>query len=87
MNKRKFKIGDKVRIINTSMIEPSELNKIGVIIKIENDEWNNYATYTVDMGRPRRYEEPDDTCWYLNENMIKLVNKPNKQLLFSFMNK
>ena len=82
MNNRKFKVGDRVKIINTSMIEPYELNEIGVIVKVRHI---NFGTYVVDMGRPRRKCEPALTCWYLRENAIELASKPNQQLLFSFM--
>ena len=78
-----FKVGDRVRIINCSMIEPYELNKIGIIIEVRNNEC--WITYVVDMGRPRREREPGCTCWYLRENAIELASKPNEQLLFSFM--
>ena len=82
MNNTKFKVGDRVKIINALMIEPYELNKIGVIVKVRRA---NYGTYVVDMGRPRRKCEPVLTCWYLGENAIELASKPNEQLLFSFM--
>jgi len=86
MNNKKFKVGDRVRIINCSFIEPYELNKIGTVvhIRIYDDEW---ITYIVDMGRPRRPNNlcGDETCWYLKERMIELVNKPNEQLVFGFM--
>ena len=82
MNNKKFKVGNRVRIINASMIEPYELNEVGVIVKVGSD---NYGTYVVDMGRPRRKCEPSLTCWYLREKAIELVSKPNEQLLFDFM--
>lgn len=82
MNSKKFKIGDKVKIINCSSIEPYELNKTGIIVRIDSYDDN----YIVDMGRPRREREPEITCWWLNEKYIELVSKPNEQLLFVFMN-
>ena len=84
MSKRKFKIGDRVKIINACCIEPYELNKIGIIADIQkyNPEW---STYVVDMGRPRRKEEQTLTCWYLQEKYIELASKPNEQLMFDFM--
>ena len=88
MSKRKFKIGDRVRIIDARSIEPCELNKIGIIVKIQYyaSEW---TTYVVDMGRPRRpgsdWDSVTETCWYLQAEYIELVSKPNEQLLFSFM--
>lgn len=79
MNDKKLKVGDKVRIIKVFSIEPCELNKMGVISgRVGN-------TYIVDMGRPRREREPEETCWWLQESMIELVSKPNEQLLFNFM--
>ncbi len=80
----KFKVGDRVRIINASGIERSELNEIGVIVASRSfgDEGN---TYTVDMGKPRRKEEPAETCWFLEANKLELVCQLNKQLLFNFM--
>jgi len=80
MNNKKFKIGDRVRIIDCSSIEPYELNKIGTIVDI-----SSYG-YVIDMGRPRRPNEPDETRWYLHEKTVELVNKLNTQLLFNFMN-
>lgn len=86
MNNTKFKVGDKVRIIDCSIIEPYEINKIGTIVKI-NDIYddNSYIDYVVDMGRPRRAREPDETCWWLRERHIELVSKQKGQLLFNFM--
>ena len=84
MNNKKFKVGDRVRIIDCSSIEPYELNKIGTIVDI-NDDNPNWITCIVDMGRPRRQREPKNTCWYLRDNKIELVSKPNEQLLFDFM--
>ena len=79
-----FKIGDKVRIIDCSSIEPYELNKIGTIVNINNDNLG-WITCVVDMGRPRREDEPDETRWWLRDKKIELVNKPNEQLVFAFM--
>jgi len=81
MNSKKFKIGDRVRIIDCSAIEPYELNKTGTIVGISG------SSHIVDMGRPRRleYSEDNETCWWLQRSMIELVSKPNTQLLFSFM--
>ncbi len=86
MNNTTFKIGDRVRIINTSSIEPYELNKIGIIVETQ-DYNSDYCTYIVDMGRPRRpgSEEDTETCWWLNGKYIELASKPNEQLLFNFM--
>jgi len=80
-----FKVGDRVRIIDCRSIEPYELNKIGIIVRT--DAWNEQITYVVDMGRPRRPNNSGDneTCWWLRESMIELVNKPNEQLIFDFM--
>lgn len=80
-----FKIGNRVKIINASSIESYELNEIGTIVSI-NDDDPDWITCVVDMGRPRRECEPDLTCWYLRDNAIELVSKPNEQLLFNFMN-
>jgi len=81
-----FKVGDGVRIIDCSSTEPYKLNKIGTIVYIKNygDGW---TTYVVNMGRPRRPNNSfdDETCLYLQERMIELVNKPNEQLVFDFM--
>lgn len=85
MNDEKFKVGDRVKIINCFSIEPYELNKIGVVIEVRIDSWGGRATYVVDMGRPRREREPENTCWYLHESKIGLVSQPNTQLLFNFM--
>ena len=79
MNNTTFKIGDKVRIINCSMIESYELNKIGTVIEIVN------RSYVVDMGRPRRSPDDGATCWWLNGNAIELANELYEQLVFSFM--
>ena len=81
-----FKIGNRVKIIDCSSIEPYELNAIGVIKAIRNLGSGSYI-YIVDMGRPRRPEEPDRTCWNLSYKHIELINKPNTQLLFEFMYK
>ena len=85
MGNEKFKVGDTVRIIKASSIEPYELNKVGTIVSIEayDNEWTNYV---VDMGRPRRLREPEETCWWLQDNMIELAPRKNQQLLFNFMN-
>ena len=85
-NKQKYPIGTKVRIINCSMIEPYELNEIGTIVDTKDCNSERF-TYIVDMGRPRRPDDNEDseTCWWLPESAIELVNKPNEQLLFSFM--
>ena len=84
MNNKKFKVGDKVRIIDCSAIEFYELNKIGIITSVRGRD-ERYISYAVDMGRPRRLNEPDKTCWYLSSRYIELVIKKNQQLLFSFM--
>ena len=86
MSDRKFKVGDKVKIINASAIESYELNKIGTIVGTRGYDAGGII-YTVDMGRPRRRNCPSDneTCWYLRETHIELINKPNEQLLFDFM--
>ena len=86
MNNTTFEIGDKVRIINCSSIEPYELNAIGVVVHIEDWDTGDF-TYIVDMGRPRRpgNEEDTETCWWLRGRMIELIGKPNQQLLFEFM--
>ena len=84
MSNKKFKVGDRVRIINCSSIEPYELNKIGVIVDI-NDNNPDWITCVVDMGRPRRPNELDKTCWWLKDSKIELASKPNEQLLFDFM--
>lgn len=81
MNNKKFKVGNRVRIIDTYLIDSCELNKMGVIVEVRG---SNYSTYVVDMGRPRRKRD-GDTCWYLRESMIELVRKKNEQLLFDFM--
>jgi len=83
MNNTTFKIGDRVRIINCSSIEPYELNKMGVIVSINGDD-PEWVTCVVDMGRPRRPHE-DESRWWLRDSKIELVNKPNTQLLFEFM--
>ena len=44
-----FKVGDRVRIIDCSSIEPYELNAIGVIVGIINDN-PDWITCVVDMG-------------------------------------
>lgn len=85
MNSKKFKIGDKVKIINASSVEFCELNKVGTVVNMEDYDTGS-LTYVVDMGRPRRETEPKETCWWLNEKYIELVSKPNEQLLFVFMN-
>ena len=85
MINRKLKVGDKVKIINASAIEPCELNKVGIIVEVRYDDYYR-STCVVDMGRPRREREPENTCWYLPEKYIELMSKPNQQLLFEFMN-
>ena len=86
MGNTTFKIGDKVRIIDCSSIEPYELNEIGVIVRTV-DYDTGRLTYVVDMGRPRRPDAQwdDQACWWLQEKDIELVSKPNTQLLFDFM--
>jgi len=84
MNYKKFKVGDRVRIINCSSIEPYELNAIGVIVGINNEN-PDWITCIVDMGRPRRPGEQNETRWWLRDDKIELVGKPNAQLLFDFM--
>lgn len=83
----KFEVGDRVRIIDASSIEPYELNKIGIIVEINksNPDW---ITCVVDMGRLRRPDYPSDreTRWWLRDTKIELISKPNEQLLFNFMN-
>lgn len=79
MSDKEFKIGDRVKIINASSIEPYELNKVGIISNKVG------SSYVVDMGRPRREREPEETCWWLQEGMIELADQPNTQLLFNFM--
>lgn len=86
MSKTTFKIGDRVRIINCVGIEPYELNAIGVIVEIQDND-SEFITYVVDMGRPRRKREPEETCWWLGGTKIELVSKPNEQLVFEFINK
>lgn len=85
MNNITFKIGDRVRIISTGGIPICELNKIGTLISI-NDGDPNWITCVVDMGRPRRPEEPGRTCWRLGVHKLELANKPGQQLTFDFMN-
>lgn len=84
MNNTKFKKGDRVKIIDVSSIERCELNKIGTIVRIVGDLPYD-PTYIVDMGRPRRKDEPNETCWWLKGGMLELIYKPNAQLLFHFM--
>jgi hypothetical protein len=79
MNNKKFKVGDRVRIIDCSCVEPYELNKVGLISRIVEN------SYIVDMGRPRRKNEPNLFCWWLGESDIELVFQPNTQLVFNFM--
>jgi len=86
MNNMAFKIGDRVRIINCSSIEPYELNKKGTIVDIDIYDGGEHVSYVVDMGRPRRDREPKETRWWLQAKMIELASKPNEQLLFEFMN-
>lgn len=83
MSNEKLKVGDNVKIIDCSSIEPYELNKVGIIVEIRDYDDYKHNIYVVDMGRPRR---PDDneTCWYLYKKHIELVSKPNEQLLFEF---
>lgn len=86
MGNTTFKIGDRVKIINACAIDLCELNKVGIIVKIDDyADGENCVTYVVDMGRPRRIIEPEETCWWLNKNHIELASKPNEQLLFTFM--
>lgn len=90
MNNKKFKVGDRVRIINCCTIESYELNKVGIIVDIAvYDDDRTYYSYVVDMGRKRRPESDCDneTCWWLNEKCIELVLQKNEQLLFEFMYK
>jgi len=85
MKNIKLKVGDKVKIINTSMIEDYELGKVGTIIEIRTYEFDS-VTYTVDIGRPRRPNclGDNETCWYVHNSHIELVNETG-QLLFPFM--
>ena len=87
MKNRKFKIGDNVRIIDCCFIEPYELNAIGIIVDIDIYDDGGCGSHVVDMGRPRRpgNREDTETCWWLHASMIELVSKPNEQLLFNFM--
>lgn len=81
---KKFKVGDKVRIIDCRSIEPYELNKIGTIVEI-NDDNPGWITFVVDMGRPRRSPDDGETRWWLRDKKIELASRPNEQLLFDFM--
>jgi len=85
MDNIKFKIGDKVKIIDCSSgVASCELNKIGTIMSMTTSR-TGCNTYVVDMGRPRRLNELDKTCWWVREDRIELSIKPNEQLSFSFM--
>ncbi len=85
MNNKKFKVGDRVRIIDCASIESYELNKIGILVKIRDNFGDGlYNTYVVDMGRPRRLDA-NETCWYLHKEHIELVK--GQQLEFDFMYK
>lgn len=85
MNNKKFKIGDKVRIIKCDNgVEPYELNKIGIIVNPNIKGGLMGDDYIMDMGRPRRVDEPE-TCWWVKEHMIELATKRGRQLLFDFM--
>lgn len=88
MSNKKFRTGDKVRIIDTRTIEDYELNKVGTIVDIYYTDECGMVTYVVDMGRPRRpnFSYDNETCWWLRESRIELVSESNTQLLFDFMN-
>ena len=78
---RKLKVGDRVKIINTCLIEDYELGEVGTLTAVPTSDGE--VTYTVDMGRSRR-PDANETCWYLRKNHIELINEPG-QLLFPFM--
>ena len=80
----KYKIGDKVKIINTRGIEPSEMGQMGRIKRFAFAYNNDNNIVVVDMGRGRRKRGPQ-TCWWINEKCLELAFKKGQQLLFSFM--
>lgn len=81
-----MKVGDKVKIIDTSFIEPCELGKIGTIIEVDVYDCSYKPTMRVDMGRVRRKWRPEDksTCWWLLEKHLELVSRIGMQLHFEF---
>ena len=79
-----FKVGDKVKIINTRGIEPYEMGKAGRIKRLAHIYDNGNCTVVVDMGRRRRPNDPE-TCWWIPESCLELAIKKGEQLLFSFM--
>lgn len=72
----KYKVGDKVKIIDASQIEPYELGQVGTVKRIE-------YNIVVDMGRLRRphINADRETCWWLRPECIEKVNIVGQQLL------
>lgn len=84
----KFKVGDKVRIIKVGGLPSCELGKVGVIVNPDLYGGTNSGKEIhtkIDMGRPRRPNEPTDTCWWIMEKNLELAVQVGQQLLFSFM--
>jgi len=76
-----MKVGDRVKIIDTSWIEDYELGEIGIIVKIRGA---TNPEIEVNMGRLRRPKVSDGQnkcCWFLRKEHLELV-KLNKQLHF-----
>ena len=80
----KYKVGDRVRIIDARMIEHSELGKVGKVVEINvygDDDYD--PTIIIDMGRQRRPHDDDDTStrWWIRGSMVEKINEIGKQLL------
>ncbi len=77
MSSNKFKVGDRVRVLSTFAFSLEMNGNVGII------KSPAYASHTwiVDMGKPRRVDEPNETCWWVSEDMLELVSKKGEQML------
>lgn len=76
--KMKFKIGDKVKILQSAIVigvAEEEIGKIGVILRIDRGADEILVETTTIRYSP----------WYVGENDIAPAIKVGQQLLFNFM--
>ena len=82
----KFKIGDKVKVCDSSRWKKRIKDTIGVVMEIHMDvilvKWRTKGCVVCGIGCPCRY--PTNVLWHKLYD-IELTIKPGQQLLFSFM--